>query len=122
MPYHYSVFVLPGGARCARFEWSGVATGEEAVALVAECAPGSPLHGLPLLVLAQKMERMEPEARSFFSHRGNSPTIAIVVSSPIIRVTGNFIMRMNKSTRQRMFSNEADAIQWLDERAREHAL
>jgi len=121
VPYHYSLFQLPGGARCARFEWSGVATGEEAAALVAECAPGRPLHGLPLLVLAQKMERMEPEARSFFSSRGHPPLIAVVVSSPIIRVTGNFITRMNKNARQRMFSTEAEAIQWLDERVREPA-
>ncbi|HYV45429.1 MAG TPA: hypothetical protein VFA20_11230 [Myxococcaceae bacterium] len=124
MPYQYSLFQLPGGTRCARIEWTGVATGEAAAALVAECAPGQPLYGLPMLILTQKMETMEARARSVFSSRSVTPLsefLAIVASNPIIRVATNFIMRLTKNPRQRMFPTEAEALGWLDERTREYA-
>jgi hypothetical protein len=125
MPFQYSMFTLPCGARAARIEWRGVATGEEAAALMADSAPGGPLHGLPLLIAAQHMESMEPGARSVFGggkDRPPSEFLGIVVTSPLIRVASNFIMRMNRNPRQRMFATEAEAIQWLDERTREYAL
>jgi len=42
--------------------------------------------------------------------------VAIVVTSPVVRVAANFIMRTSKNPRQRLFSTEEEAIRWLDER------
>ena len=44
---------------------------------------------------------------------------AIVMTNPVMRVVANFILRVTKTTRRRMFPTEAEAIRWLDERARE---
>ena len=45
----------------------------------------------------------------------------MVVTNPVVRVTTNFLMRINKARKQRLFTSEAEAILWLDERAREDA-
>jgi hypothetical protein len=68
------------------------------------------------------MERMTPEARALFANRRNPSAtewIALVLGNPLMRVTSNFILRMNGNPRRRLFSTEAEAVQWLDERARE---
>src|SRR4051812_21189625 len=124
MPFTLSSFQLPCGAPCARVEWTGVASGEEAHALVARLAAGGPYHGQPLLILTQKMESMTSEARNTFGGRVDTPLtewIALVVADPVIRVTTKFISRVNRHDRQQMFATNSEAIQWLDERAREDA-
>ena len=122
MPFEISSFQLPSGARCARAEVSGTITGEEAAAMVAHLELGGPYHGLSLLVGAQKVKTMLPEARAVFSNRRAPPPtewMAVVLTNPIIRVTSNFILRMNGNARRRLFSTEREAVQWLDERVRE---
>jgi hypothetical protein len=124
MPFTISPFHLPCGARCGRVEWTGVSTGEEALALVAQVAVGGPYHGQSLLILTQKMDSMTPEARNVFGGRTETPItewLGIVITNPIIRVASKFINRMNRVTRQQMFATESEAIRWLDERAREDA-
>jgi len=105
-------------------EWIGVASGEDAKALVARLAAGGPYHGQSLLILTQKMESMTAEARTTFGGRVDTPPtewIALVVADPVIRVTTRFISRVNRHERQQMFATNAEAIQWLDERTREDA-
>lgn len=124
MPFAISPFVLPCGARACRVEWIGIATGEEARTVVAQLSAGGPYHGLPLLVATQKMESMEPEARHAFGGRADRAAtewLAMVVTNPLIRVATTFINRTSRHPRQHMFGTEAEAIEWLDARAREDA-
>jgi hypothetical protein len=122
MPYEISTFTLPRGARAARVTMTGVLDGHEAQSAMENWKPGGQLYGVPALVLTQEMKTMAPEARSIFGGWKETPTtewFAIVVTSPVLRVTGNFILRVSRSTRRKMFTTEAEALRWLDERARE---
>ena len=124
MPFEMSTFQLPCGARCARVEVTGIVTGEEAAALAAHLDPGGAYHGLSLLVRGQKMKSMLPEARAVFGNRRSPPPtewMAIVLTNPLLRVTSNFILRMNGNVRRRLFSTEQEAVRWLDERTLEDA-
>ncbi len=124
MPYELSVFHLPGGARAARVRCIGTLLGEEATSMLKEWNADGPMHDLPALVLTQELEAMTAEARSFLSgRRERSPTewFAVVVTNPVMRVVGNFFARVSGTKRQRLFSTEAEAIKWLDERALENA-
>jgi len=122
MPYELSTFTLPCGARAARVRISGVFAGHEARSAMENWAPGGPLRGVPGLVLTQEVKSSEPEARSIFGgwkETSDTEWFAVVVTSPLLRVTGNFILRVSKSQRRKMFTTEAEALRWLDERARE---
>jgi len=122
MPYQPTTFQLPSGARCARVEATGAITAEDATGIIARFNPGGSFHGLSLLVDGQRMERMTSEARALFANRRNPPDsewIALVLTNPVIRVTSNFILRMNGNSRRRLFSTEADAVRWLNERVRQ---
>jgi hypothetical protein len=124
MPFTISPFVLPCGARACRVEWTGVTTGEEARAVVAHLSTGGQYYGLPLMVVTLKMESMDPEARHVFGSRNDRPAtewLAMVVANPLIRVATTFINRTSQHPRQHMFGTEAEAIEWLDARAREDA-
>jgi hypothetical protein len=122
MPYAVSTFILPCGTPATRADGSGVITAEAATELMAKIGPGGEQFGRPLLVLTQQMTKMSPEARSIFSASGD-PTAdrawcAVVVTSPVIRVTVNFLLRVSKAPTVKLFSSEPDAIAWLDERVR----
>jgi hypothetical protein len=119
MPYELSTFQLPCGKPCGRVVWTGVTTAEEAAAVVRSLEPGGQLAGLALLVMSHQMETMTPEARKLFSSTSDVGWVAIVVTSALIRVATNFILRMSKSTSRKMFTSERDAIKWLDARVRE---
>jgi hypothetical protein len=124
MPYQPSTFQLPGGARCARIEATGTITGDEAVGIIARFDPGGAFHGLSLLVDGQNMVRMTPEARAHFANRRNPPDqewMALIITNPVMRVTSNFILRMNGNVKRRLFTTEAEAVRWLDDRVREGA-
>jgi len=41
------------------------------------------------------------------------------VTNPVLRVTANFIARIQGRKKTRMFSGEPEALQWLDARVRE---
>jgi len=122
MPYVTSFFQLPCGARCSRVNTSGTFSREDGVTLIHDWEPGGPLHGLPALVQTRELASVSAEARGFFAGRGSfleeDPWVAVVVTNPVIRVTTNFILRIQKSKTVRLFSGEPEAIQWLDERIR----
>src|SRR5689334_19114684 len=98
MPFKISPFHLPCGARACRLEFVGITTGEEARAVVVQVGPGGPYYGLPLLLLTQEMESLEPEARSAFGGRTRGATEwqAMVITNPVIRVSTRFIDRVNQ--------------------------
>jgi len=119
VPYQLSTFELPDGRRCARLDWSGTVTGEDADAALAECEPGGAVYGLPVLAQAEGMFNLSPEARAIFSSpRKNefSEKMALVVAKPVLRVMANFVLRVRRSHLQRLFNTEAEAIAWLLEK------
>ncbi|HEY8212461.1 MAG TPA: hypothetical protein VIG99_33490 [Myxococcaceae bacterium] len=124
MPCEVSTFQLPGGARCVRVDVSGILTGDEANTAIGHLEPGGSYHGLSLMVCGQEMKSMTTEARAVFGNRRSPPPtewMAIVLTNPILRVTSNFILRMNGNVRRRLFSTEREAVHWLDERVLENA-
>ncbi|HEU4719020.1 MAG TPA: STAS/SEC14 domain-containing protein [Bacteroidia bacterium] len=74
-------------------------------------------RNFPIVVDLRKIKSISKEARDHFSMRGRKPhvtAIAMVVSSPLSRIIGNFFLGLNKPTvPTRMFSSEADGIKWL---------
>lgn len=120
MPFQMTTFSLPSGARCARIDWQGLATGPEADQVIAAAEPGGSTHGLPCLVLSYELTGLDLEARRIFSSKrmdGIQTKMAMVVSNPLIRVAVNFIMRVRRNGLQRLFTSEAEAIRWLDQPA-----
>ena len=114
---------LPSGARYVRLEGRGDITKEDATGVTKELGAGGPLSGIPILALTRDVKSVSSEARHVFAGRGN-PTapatwIAVIVTNPVIRVGTNFVMRLNKAKRQRLFAKEAEAVQWLEERIKE---
>jgi len=123
MPYQASFFQLPCGARCSRVDASGNFSGEDAAALIKDWEAGGPLHGMPALVQTSHMTSASSDARRLFSRRPDpgreEPWVAVVVTNPMIRVTVNFVTRIQGGKKMKLFAGEEESIQWLDDRIRE---
>lgn len=122
MPHEMTFFQLPCGARACRIEVSGILSNEEARALLQLLQPGGASHDLPCLFLLQGLDSIPSDARGIFGQGGLAKVEsweAVVVTNPVIRVTANFIARIQGRKKTRMFSGEPEALQWLDARVRE---
>lgn len=122
MPHETTFFQLPCGACICRLEMTGSVSGEEARTLLDQLQPGGALHGLPLLIMLQRLDSFSPDARRAVGQMGLEEVEtweAVVVTNPVIRVTVNFVMRIQGRKKTKLFSTEPDALQWLDARARE---
>lgn len=73
----------------------------------------------PIIIDSSDIHSMSREARKHFSTNGRVTSInsmAIVVSSPISKVIGNFFLGLNKpEVPARLFNNEKEALVWLKE-------
>lgn len=122
MPFQVTFFQLPCGVRAARTDMWDLLTGEDASRIVAMTDPGGELYGMPFLWVTKKLDALTPEARSLFSRRGTAweqdSWSAVVVTNPLIRVTANFILRIQRARRTRLFSAEPEAVSWLDDQTR----
>jgi hypothetical protein len=71
----------------------------------------------PVLVNLGQVKSLSREARIYFGSdevEKTSSAIALVVSSPIGRVIGNFMMGLNRTPYPtRLFTSEDEAVQWL---------
>ena len=71
----------------------------------------------PILVDLREIKSISKEARDHFSMRGRKPNvtaIAMLVSSPLSRIIGNFFLGLNRPTvPTRMFASEEDGIAWM---------
>ncbi|HEY8207407.1 MAG TPA: hypothetical protein VIG99_08000 [Myxococcaceae bacterium] len=126
MPIQIAGFRLPSGAEGVRGDWTGVVAKEDAEAWGQQVLPGGRFHGLPILAVGLGVDRLTAEARSVFVQLGTDTTrtrnwMAVVIINPVIRVTANFILRIYKTKKMRLFASEEDAVRWLDERVREDA-
>lgn len=71
----------------------------------------------PLLIDSTGVKSMTKESRDYFSmnnRASNVTAFAIIISSPVSRIVGNFFMGLNKPrVPAKLFSNEEDALVWL---------
>lgn len=71
----------------------------------------------PILVDIRKIRSISKEARDHFSMRDRKPgviAIAMVVSSPLSRIIGNFFLGLNQpAVPTRLFNDEEMAEQWI---------
>src|SRR6476646_11833826 len=114
MPYDVSTFTLPCGVQATRADGSGVISKEDADLLMQKINPGGSNYGQPLYVTTARMEKMSPEARSAFSVSPD-PNVppqwcAVVVTSPLMRVTINFLLRVSGSKTIKMFGSGNAAL------------
>src|SRR5262245_29316204 len=119
-----SPFRLPSGARAVRLDCIGTITQEDAEGWIQQVGPGGPYDGLSVLAVTVQIDSIGPDARSVFSRRGNPKAkrwMAVVVTSPMIRVTTNFLVRITGTKTLRLFDTEGEAMLWLDARLREDA-
>ena len=126
MPIQAIAFRLPSGAQGVRADCTGTVTKEEAEAWLRQVEPGGPFHGLPVLAVAQRLDRLTADARGVYAKLGNSAPeverwIAVVVTNSVLRVTANFVMRITKKRKMRLFRTEEEAVRWLDDRLRADA-
>lgn len=73
---------------------------------------------VPLLVDLTRLRSIERRARQFYgSAEGVAPylAIALLISSPVTKVIGNFFMGLNKLPRPtKLFTSREEAITWLE--------
>jgi hypothetical protein len=73
----------------------------------------------PVLIVLNNVRGITPEARRFYSGDEAAKYIsasAFVVASPVSRVLGTFFLGLNKPAYPvRLFTSEAEAIEWLKE-------
>src|SRR5690349_12582991 len=119
MPLEFKDDISEKGLRILRIEGSGQVTIADGHAFEAHLLPGAPYHLGYLMSVVAKDTEYSPEVRKFFPTTDDKITaIAIVVTSPIVRAVINMMMRVsNKRTKVRLFTDEAEAIAWLDEQA-----
>lgn len=122
MPIVFAADKTPKGNPFVRTMSSGAVTAADAQALNAALVPGQPLSGLALLGVVAPGASFSAEARQAFTTGNNDPTakrmpVAVVVSSAPLRVMISFIIRIAGSADEtRFFSNEAEALAWIDEK------
>jgi hypothetical protein len=117
MPYQLQRDTTPAGVSIVRLDSSGRILAVDATEMMKEISPGGQHHGLPMLVISNDGVEVTAEARRIFTQRVGDeagPPTAIVSTSMVMRVTINFISRVNGNTNMRLFSTEPDAVQWLD--------
>lgn len=118
MPYSLKTDETPNGLRITRLHTSGRITETEADALMRELAPGSRYQGLPMLAVTGDDTEVTADARRIFTTRvgieGALPS-AIVTKNAVMRITVNFIGRVNGNHSTRLFGNEPEALTWLEQ-------
>jgi hypothetical protein len=74
----------------------------------------------PSISYIDGLNSIKKEARDFFSHDDgikHMTKLALITTSPISRIAGNFFLSVSKPTvPTRMFSEKEDAVKWVKER------
>ncbi len=72
----------------------------------------------PILVDLREIKSISKEARDHFSMRGRKPNftaIAMLVSSPLRSIIGNFFLGLNRPTvPTRLFTSENEEVSWIE--------
>ena len=87
---------------------------KENLAITAQLSGG---RRMPVLVDLRAVRSQSPEARAFFAGPEGasvSSAVALLISSPLSRVLGNFYLGFNRPlTPTRLFTDAAEAESWL---------
>lgn len=90
---------------------------EEAKTLIAAQTGLLGNRKVPVLIDANAVNSVEPEARKFFSGEEAArvaAACAFLVGSSVSKIIGNFFIRLNKPPYpSRLFTSEAKALDWL---------
>ena len=123
MPTETTFIQLPCGARAFRMEARGVLSMEDARTVIRQLEPGGVLYGLPAVILAPHLDSISSDARAALAAHGQARPrehwLAVVMTNPLLRVTANFILRVQRATKAKLFPTEPEALQWLDAKVRE---
>jgi len=122
VPFSITTITLPCGSPCVRVECVGVVSKEDADQMMAVIGDGGTMFGVPMLIQSERQKSLSPEARQLFSKgfdsRDEQAWCGVVATNPLLRVTINFVTRVTRNRKVRMFASEAEATRWLDERVR----
>ena len=124
MPYETTLFQLPCGVQACRLEARGDFSIEDTRQIYQQLASGGRLHGMPLLILTHELSSITSDSRAAIVKVGREQAErweAAVVTSTVLRVTINFIMRIQGRKKTKLFTSEREALQWLDARVGENA-
>ncbi|MCA9715267.1 MAG: hypothetical protein KC468_11365 [Myxococcales bacterium] len=93
-------------------------TAREIVTLATALATGD--TPLATIVLVSRIRGINKRARDYFAssaeNKALSSRVALVINSPIARITANFFMGLNKTQQPtRLFNDEASARAWIRE-------
>jgi len=93
-----------------------LADAREQIAAIGKIGRGK---ALPVLVDFKNIKSQDRGARAYFAGKEPAKVVtacAILLSSPLSRVIGNFYMGLNKPvTPTKLFTSESEAIEWLKE-------
>lgn len=117
MPFQFQESRTPKGHPLLRVLVTGHVTLADAEAMGALVAPGGPNHGWRVFTDVEKGVEYAPAARKYFpTMNGNYWALATRVTSPILRAAINMMLRLTgQSPDLKMFSDEAEALAWLDD-------
>ena len=91
-----------------------LADAREAIAAIAKIGRGK---ALPVLVDFKNIKSQDRGARTYYAGKETAQAVtacAILISSPLSRVIGNFYMGLNLPvTPTKLFTSESEAIEWL---------
>ncbi len=107
----------PKGKRMMKAQVNGLVSLADAQAMGDQLKPGNPYHRALVLCVVDKSTEYHPDARRHFStFNGNFAKMATVVTSVLVRAAINFMARVTGSGQaMRLFTNETEALAWLDE-------
>jgi hypothetical protein len=123
VPFSITTITLQCGSPCVRVECVGVVSKEDAEQMMGVIGDGGTMFGVPMLIQSERQKSLSPEARTLFSKgfdsRPEQAWCGVVVTNPLLRVTINFVIRVTRNRKVKMFAGEAEATRWLDARARD---
>lgn len=116
MPFSYQETKTPKGCPLLVVHASAHISLTDAETLGAMIAPGGPNHRWRVITYAAKGVEYAPAARKYFPNMSTHYfALATLVTSPIARAAINMMMRLTGQTHAlKMFSDEAEALAWLD--------
>jgi hypothetical protein len=116
MPFRFEEARTPKGQPLLKVYAAGHISLADAEAMGKLLEPGGPNHKWRVLTYTDKNVDYAPAARKYFPILNERyHALATLVTSPIVRAAINMMMRLTGQARAlKMFSDEAEALAWLD--------
>lgn len=125
MPFVFGEITTPKGRPCLLLEASGVNDRADGEALNAWIVPGARFHDGLVFSRSAKGSEFTADLRRYFpTMTGRYTAMVSVVTSPIVRAAVNMMVRLSPRNNHdfKMFTDDAAAFAWLDERGDEAGL